>query len=285
MNSSDKEILQNIKIIVSDLDGTILKDDGTIGDETKKLIKELRKYDVRFSFATGRLHSAVVDLAEELELRSPIISLDGCIIKSYPDGEILFESFLKEKYVKKAIEYANDYLLNIALCHADAIYFTEYNSVIPQLLRKYGAKYKEVTSYDDYLKDTLEIVFASDIKDSIEFVKDKFMFPFTFGCAVSFFRSHSNPGLYYLEIRKTGSTKGKALKRLLNFLKIKPQQAVVMGDWYNDISMFQTEAIKVAMANAIPELIRMADHVTEETNNNDGAAEFLEMLLMAKKDK
>jgi len=285
MNSNDKEILQNIKIVVSDLDGTILKDDGSIGSDTKKLIKQLHKYGVRFSFATGRLHSAVIDLAAELELQSPIISLDGCVIKSHPDGKIIFESFLKEKYVKKAIEYANDYLLNIALCHADAIYFTEYNSSIPYLINKYGARYKEVKSYNDYLKGTLEIVYAGDLKESIQFVKNKFMFPFAFGCATSFFRSQRNPGLFYLEIRKAGSTKGKALKRLLKHLNLKPHQAAVIGDWYNDISMFQPDIIKVAVANAIPELIRNADHVTEDTNNNEGAAEFLEMLLMAKMDK
>ena len=279
---SDKERLKNIKIVVSDLDGTLLKNDGSVGLETKKLIRELHNYDVLFSFATGRLHSAVTDIAKDLEIKNPIISLDGSVIKDFPSGETIFESFLKKKYVEKAVKYADDYLLNVALCHSDAIYYTEFNTVIPKLLNKFGAKYKEVSSYENLLDKTLEIVFAGDNKESIEFVKDKFTFPYAFGCNASYYRSQSKRGLFYLDIRRAGSSKGKGLKRLLKYLNIKTHQAVVMGDWYNDISMFESDAIKVAMANSIPELIRNADHVTERSNNNEGPAEFLEMILRAK---
>ena len=282
---TDKERLQNVQIVVSDLDGTLISDDGSIGEETKKLIKELHKHGVLFSFATGRLHSAVLNYAVDLEISNPVISLDGCVIKEFPGEETIYESFIRETYVKKAIKYAENYLLNIALCHSDAIYYTEYNSAIPKLLNKYGAKYKEVHSYNNYLGNTLEIVYAGDVKESIEFVRDKFTFPNAFGCTASFFRSQRYSDIYYLEIRRAGSTKGKALKRLLKYLHINPEQAVVMGDWYNDISMFESKAIKVTVANAIPELIRMADHVTENTNNNNGIAEFLDMLLSAKKRK
>lgn len=278
----DVERLQNIKLVVSDLDGTLLLENGTIGEESKQLIKDLRKYGVHFSFATGRLHSAVKAFANELEIDNPIISLDGSFIVDYPTNKTIFESFVKEKYVKKAIMYAENYLLHIALCHADAIYFTDTNSVIPKMLDKFGAKYKAVDSYENYVDNTLEIVYSSDVKESIEFVRDRFTFPYAVGCSTSFFRSHSYRGLFYLEIRRTGSTKGKGLKRLLKYMKIHPQEAVVLGDWYNDISMFESKALKIAVANSIPELRRMADHVTEKTNREDGVAGFLKILLKAK---
>ncbi|MGD8306711.1 MAG: HAD family hydrolase [Ignavibacteria bacterium] len=279
---SDIERLRNIKIIVSDVDGTLVNRKGLIGPETKKLICELHKYDVLFSFATGRLHSAVIDLAKDLEIANPIISLDGSLIKDFPGGRTIFESFIKQKYVRKATKYAQDYLLNVALCHSDAIYYTETNSVIPSISSKFGARYEEVESYDEYLDGTLEIFYAGDSKESIEFVRNKFEFPYATGCDVSYFRSHSQKGIYYLEIRKSGSSKGKGLHRLLKYLKIKPENAAVMGDWYNDISMFDSKAIKVAVANSIPELLRKADHVTERSNNHEGVAEFLDMVLRAK---
>jgi len=278
----DFEKLKNIKLVVSDLDGTLLSENGSIGEESKELIKELRNYGVHFSFATGRLHSAVKEFAIELEIDNPIISLDGSFIVDYQTNKTIFESFIKEKYVKKAIMYAENYLLQIALCHADAIYFTDSNSVIPQMLDKFGAKYQAVDSYENYVDNTLEIVYSSDVKESIEFVRDRFTFPYAIGCNISYFRSQRHRGLFYLEIRKTGSTKGKGLKRLLRYMKIKPQETVVMGDWYNDISMFESKTMKVAVANSIPELKRMADHITEKTNREDGVAEFLEMLLKAK---
>ena len=275
--------LRNIKLVVSDLDGTLLSDDGTIGEQSKELITELQNYGVRFSFATGRLYSAVKDFANELKIDNPIISLDGSYIVDYPSNETIFESFVKEKYVKKAIMFADQYLLQIALCHADAIYYTDSNSVIPKMLDKFGAKYRAVDSYENYMHNTLEIVYSSDLKESVKYVKDKFEFPFAIGCSTSYFRSHTHEGLYYLEIRKAGSNKGKGLKRLLRHMKIKPQEAIVMGDWYNDISMFELKTLKVAVANSVPEIIRMADYVTKKTNNEDGVASFLKMLLQAKK--
>ncbi len=275
--------LQNIKLIVSDLDGTLLSDDGIIGEESKELIKELRNYDVHFSFATGRLHSAVKHFANELEIDNPIISLDGSYIVDYPTSETIFESFVKERYVKKAIMFAENYLLQIALCHADAIYYTNSNSVIPNMLDKFGAKYQEVDSYENYMHNTLEIVYSSDLKESVKYVKDRFEFPFAIGCSTSFFRSQRHEGMYYLEIRKAGSNKGKGLKRLLKHMNIKSHEAVVMGDWYNDISMFELKTMKVAVANSVPEIIRMADYVTKKNNNEDGVASFLKMLLKAKK--
>jgi hydroxymethylpyrimidine pyrophosphatase-like HAD family hydrolase len=60
--------------------------------------------------------------------------------------------------------------------------------------------------------------------------------------------------------------------------------AAVIGDWYNDITMFQTKAIKVAMVNAIPELINVADIVTTKSNREDGTAEFFEMVLKSKRE-
>lgn len=287
----DHKSLKNIKLIVTDVDGTLLKNDGSLGEETKKLVKQLIQNDVKICLATGRLHSAVVKLAEQLSLNGPIISLDGSLIKyhSVPPvpklgGKALHESFIKESNVKRAIKYAEDLLVNIVLCHDDAIYYTDHNSIIPGLLNKYGAVYKEIESYNDYFANTLEIVCASDMKKSIKFMTGRFSFPYATSCNVSYFQSRSHENIYYLEIRRSGSTKGKGLRRILKHLGLSASQSAVIGDWYNDITMFQPKVIKVAVANAIPELVGMADFVTERTNNEEGAAEFFEMVLKAKKE-
>jgi Cof subfamily protein (haloacid dehalogenase superfamily) len=276
--------LKEIKLIVTDIDGTLLNDNGELGIESKKLLIELMKENVIISLATGRLHSATTDIAKELSLNGYVISLDGALIKNYVNDKTLFESFLKIGQVKKAIAISEDLLIKIALCHASSIYYTEYNSVIPSLLSKYGAFYTWVDSYKNHLSGTLEIVCSSDMKNSIRQMEEKFNFPYSIGCNTSYFRSKKNENIYYLEIRKAGSSKGKALVRLLRHLSIKPLQAAVIGDWYNDITMFQTRAVKVAVANAIPELINAADFVTKMSNREDGTAEFFEMVLKSKRD-
>ena len=277
--------LKSLKLIVSDIDGTLLNDNGDLGSESSKLIKELIKENVIISLATGRLHSATLDIVKELSLNGYIISLDGAMIKSCFNDKILFESFLKQRHVKKAIEMSERLLVNIALCHSGSIFYTEYNSVIPSLLSKYAAFYTKVDSYQEYVSDTLEIVCSSDVKSSIKQMEERFNFPYSVSCNTSYFRSKKNENIFYLEIRKAGSSKGKALQKLLLQLSISPFQTAVIGDWYNDITMFQTKSLKVAVANAIPELLNIADIVTAKSNKEDGTAEFFEMVLKAKKDK
>ncbi|HEX2963966.1 MAG TPA: Cof-type HAD-IIB family hydrolase [Ignavibacteriales bacterium] len=281
----NKDNLSELKLIVFDLDGTLLNDKGMIGEETQKLVKELKNYGMRFTMASGRLQCAITEYASLLELKTPLISLDGALIKSNYDAETVFNSYVPERYVKKAIKLADKLFLKIALCHDEAIFFTEYNSSIPNILDKFGAEFREVESYDGLSKKVLEVVVAGDQNDAVKFLKNKMSFPYSFGINASYFKSHYHDGIYYSEIRKSGVSKGSGLERLLKHLKIKITEAAVLGDWYNDRSLFETGALKIAMANAVPEIKRMAQYVTKRTNNEDGVAEFLEMVLRAKKEK
>ncbi len=278
----DDKRLKYIELIISDLDGTLLNNAGECGNENKKLINELKKKNVLFTFASGRIHSALIGFASELNIKIPIISLEGSLIKNNADGAILFESLVPEKYVGKALRYADKLLLNVALCHADAIYYTDSNSVIPQIMDKFGANYQAVDSYENFYKGTLEVAFAGDNKDNLKFVKDKLSFPYAFGLNISYFKSLTHNGIYYLEIRKHGTNKGKTSIKLLKKLKISPKNTAVIGDWYNDLSLFETDAYKVTLSNGIIELKRKADLVMEKDNDEDGVAEFLEMVLRAK---
>jgi len=282
MVDADLKKLGNIKIVVFDLDGTLLSNRGEIGEETKELIKKLKTYNVRFSFATGRLHTAIMKYAGELEIDTPLISLDGCLIKSYPKNEILFESFVKEKHVKKAVNFAEEFLVNVALCHDKAIYYTEQNSIIPQIIEKFGANFEPVETYEKLCGRTLEVVLAGDNRGAIKYIYERMHLPYSVGLNTSLIKSSTYEGIYYLEIRRKGSSKAKGFQRLLKYLKIKETDAAVVGDWYNDISLFQTKAVKVALNNAVPEIKSLADIITKRNNDEDGTAEFLQMLLKSR---
>ncbi|MBU2493835.1 MAG: Cof-type HAD-IIB family hydrolase [Bacteroidetes bacterium] len=276
-----KADLKKIKLVVFDLDGTLLNENNEIGINSISLIKKLQMKGVNFSIATGRLYSAMVHHAETLELKVPLITLDGSMIKTM-DNNIIFESCVSKKHIRKAIQLADQNSMNIALCHADAIYYTENNSAIPSITDKFGAAFVEVKSYENYLNNTLEIIITGDYKNSIKAVKEKLSFPYCWGLNSVYYKAHSHD-IYNLEIRNQGSSKGKGLKRLIRYLKIKESETAVMGDWYNDRSLFETKAVKAAIQNAVPEIKRMADYITERNNNEDGTAEFLEMILKAKK--
>jgi len=274
--------LKKIQLVIFDLDGTLLTETGEITDKTKQVIFELENIGVQFSFASGRLHGALTDYAKELNVHLPLISLDGSMIKNYPEGQTIYQSFIKEKHVRKAIHYAEKHVVNLALCHADAIYYTESNSVVPQILDKFGTTYQEIPSYNTFTERTLEIVFTGDNKESIQLIQNKFSFPYATGISSTYFKSQKHGGIYYLEIRRRGSSKGKGLLRLVKNLGVPIEQTAVIGDWYNDISLFQTKAFKVALENAVPEIKRMANLTIDKDNNHDGVAEFLELILKSK---
>lgn len=278
----DKTDLNKIKLIVFDLDGTLLNYEDKVGDESILLVKKLENLGVQFTFATGRLHSAITEHADALEITAPLISLDGSLIKNHPEGKIFYNSYLPEKNVKKIIKLADDNLVKIALCHAEAIFFSEYDVVIPQLLEKFGARYKEVSSYDGLYKETLEVVLTSDYKDSIKAVEKKLFFPYGFGLATNFYKTRSSGKFYFLELRKKGSSKGTGVKRVMKYLGVKKFETASIGDWYNDRELFKVSGINVALENAVPEIKRMAHIVTKRNNDEDGVAEFLEMVLKAK---
>lgn len=278
-----KEKLKNIELIVFDMDGTLLNSSGEIGTQTVNLVKELRNLGVKFTFATGRLHNAIVDQAKLLEIHEPLISLDGSLIKSVYSNEIYYESYIPQKYVLKAKKLADQYLLKIALCHADYIYFGEYDALIPQLLQKFGAKYKETDNMHALIDTTLEIVMMGDYKDSIKTVLKKMSFPHSIGLRTNYYKTKSAGKFYYLEIRKKGSSKGTGIDRLAKILKVKRKNVAAIGDWYNDVDLLKKAGIKIAMANSVAEIKRLADYITKRDNDEDGTAEFLEMVLKAKK--
>ncbi|MBN1300963.1 MAG: HAD family hydrolase [Melioribacteraceae bacterium] len=278
-----KRNLQRLKLIVFDLDGTLLSDDNSIGDETRELVNELKSFGVKFSFATGRLHSAIIGHAETLGLNNPLISLDGSLIKNYPSGEVIFESGIPLRHMKKAVKYADNLLLKFALCHGDAIYYTELNSSIPDMLDKFGATYVEINDLDCYLDNTLEFVVASEMRESVRAFHKRMMFPYMLGISTSFYKSHRRGDLYYVEARKSGTDKGTGLKRLSKHLKIQIDETAVMGDWYNDRELFKTGALSIAVQNAVNEIKYHSNYITKRTNNEDAAAEFLKMVLEAKK--
>lgn len=275
--------LKKVKLVVFDLDGTLLNNEGRIGEKTRTLVKKLSdEFGVFFSIASGRLHSAVTNYCNELNISIPVISLDGSLLKTLHNPAPVFSAYVKEKYVEKSIELAEKYFVKVVLCHADKILYTENNESILQVTDKFGAPFERVDSYDDYLDNVLEVFFAGENYGYIKHIKNKLSFPYSFGLSGNNYRSQSYKGIYYLEIRKKGCTKKTGLIKLLRYLNIAPRNCVVMGDWYNDRPLFETKAIKVAMANAVPEIKYLADYTTNSDNNNDGTGEFLEMLLKAK---
>ena len=84
----------------------------------------------------------------------------------------------------------------------------------------------------------------------------------------------------FLEFLHRGIEKGSALKSLASYLNVKMDETMAIGDAGNDISMIKAAGIGVAMKNAFPEVLEIADYITENDNNNSGVAEALNKFII-----
>lgn len=82
---------------------------------------------------------------------------------------------------------------------------------------------------------------------------------------------------FFLDITRNGTSKGKAIKKLCEYLKINLKDSIAIGDSFNDLTMFETVGHSVAMGNAPDKIKKMVDEVTD-TNNEDGVAKFLKKI-------
>lgn len=274
--------LKKIRMIVCDLDGTLLNNTNGISEENNNAIKKLTDRGIIFTLASGRIYSSVKSFAEIIKISSPVISLDGASIKSVVDGEIIDNSKFSKAKMKKIIKLCGQYKIDYAISTDEGCFTPKKKSdQMGFTIKKIGVDITPVENIEDYIKNALEITVNSPDKIKIQYIKNKFSFPFSFKYSAKMYKSESTQ-THFAEIRKKDVNKGSALIKLCRHMKIKPDECAVICDWYNDISLFKTGAVKVAVGNAIDELKNIADIVTEKTNNENAVEEFINLVLKNK---
>jgi Cof subfamily protein (haloacid dehalogenase superfamily) len=266
--------LKNIKLVVIDIDGTLVDADGRVGEKTISLSRELKRFGIYCTLSSARSFHYSAHIAEELEIEKPIVTLDGALIKDLKNS-IIYKGSIKEKIIEKTIKLAEANYGKITMCDEENLFITPMNLVIKEYIRL-SAPIKEVTSFEN-VKDVLEILIYCEDKSSLRAIRDGLKFPRTYGVSLSVTKSPTND-YYLLTVKKNGSDKLKSVKRLVNHLGLKRSNVAVIGDWHNDMPLFDYGAYNIAVQNAIPELKRKADYVTNSTNNDDAVGEVLEIL-------
>jgi Cof subfamily protein (haloacid dehalogenase superfamily) len=266
--------LKDIKLIVIDIDGTLVNVHGKVGEKSLNLARELKKYGIKCTLSSARSFFYSSHIADELEIDIPIITLDGALIKDTRNN-VVYKAVLKDSIIRKAVRLAEGNYGKVALCNEDNLYITPRNAVVRHYTR-ISAPIKELTSFEG-AKNILEILVYCEDKTSLRYIKEKMIFPFGLGVSVSVTKSPSSE-YYLLAIKKKGSDKLRSVKRLVRHLKMKRSNVAVIGDWHNDMPLFDYGAYNIAVQNAIPELKRKADYITKSTNNEDAVGEVLELI-------
>lgn len=264
------------KMVVSDMDDTLLRDDFTISSETKETIIKAQERGIKFVLCTGRPTYATKKYAEELLLHkfgSYIISYNGAVITDMKTCKEIYKKVIPNRDLIKLSRVCNHIHLDMHTYINDEIVtakinkFTEIDREITgmpiRVIKSYYEEIKEdvvkvlMLQEPEYLK-----VIESDLK---KIYKDKFSITI------------SKP--YFLDFMPLGVNKGDSLKKLADMLNIKPEEIIAIGDSYNDKEMLKFAGMSVCVENAYEEIKKEAKFITA-SNNEDGVKKVIEKFVL-----
>lgn len=270
-----------IKLIVSDMDGTLLGGDGKISPMNRQAIETARAMGVPFVLCTGRIYSAAYPYAKDLALTSPIIGCNGAIIKSPATGEVLYTNEMKPEVVQRVVDVFRKYDHYFHFYDEDTVY-AEKRGPLFDYIEMMSIKISDGAIKTRLVEDVMMLVNHSVkvLKMGFNMVDEEIS-----PKIVSELKSiqgltivQSAPSL--MDIMNEGVSKGKALYALADIFNITTEEILAMGDNENDIEMLKTAGIGVAMGNAKDDVKAIADDVAIH-HEEDAVAWALEKYVIS----
>ncbi|MCU5746613.1 Cof-type HAD-IIB family hydrolase [Staphylococcus sp. SQ8-PEA] len=283
--------MDNVKAIFLDMDGTILHSNNRTSDYTVKTIDKLRQTGYKVFLATGRSHDEIKYLVPSDFSVDGIISSNGALGKV--NQTVVFKHALNLEKVHQIVTRAqeNNIYYEVFPFEGDRMILTTDKAWITTMIDgdepRGGVSTSEWTSRKDALKD--KVRWVSQLPD-IEFAKI-YLFA-SHQSRIESFRadlineqktlgiSVSNSSRFNAETMAYGKNKGTAIAEMIDYFNIKQEETLVIGDSDNDRSMFEFAHYTIAMKNARPEVQALTRDITSKTNEEDGAAHYLEDNLL-----
>jgi len=264
------------KMIVLDLDDTLLRDDHTISDRTKAALMKAQELGVKVVLASGRPTFAMKDIAEELNLAkygSYILSFNGSKIIDWQDKKEIFSSTLSSEAAHKLYDISIREGIHIHTYVGDDIVTENENQYTSLESTITGIPVKMVDSFKEAVAEPVVKCLMVYEPEKLKQVETKLQAEL--GNEFSVMRSKP----FFLEFMEKGISKGTSLNQLIQLLGIKREEVIAMGDSYNDLEMIEFAGLGVAMGNS-PEDIKAAANYVTDTNMNDGVAKVVEEFIL-----
>lgn len=249
-----------IKMIATDIDGTILGRSFIFTEEVKECIKKLSKLGIKVVLVTGRMHSATVQIARELGLTTPVISYQGGLIM---DGDkILYEKTLDIKSAQGIINWAKSKQIHLNLYMNDKLYVERDDYAIQRYTAEREIPYT-VCDFQDLELANVNKILAINYEDAdsvtkwVKTLNKKFP---------DLYIVKSTP--YFCEISNVEAKKSCAVEFLSKYWGIKKEEVLAIGDQNNDIELLKAGGISVAMGNGTDEIKLFANYITDTVDNN-----------------
>jgi hypothetical protein len=265
-----------IKLVVSDIDGTLVTSSGQISPATRKEIARVIAAGVHFGVASGRPTRRVRAVLEGLGVTVPIISSNGAVIEDLVTGEIIYSLHLEHALARRVLQVAADYpLMGVFVDTASGWSFLPGEHAPTDAIRFWQSE------LDARRMDDADLFFAEDpVVRKIVVAGDERVLeqlePALKAVEGVYVTSswHGNR-----EIMVAGADKANAAKRLAARLGVEPPEVLAIGDHRNDLELIAWAGTGVAMGNAAAELKEIADWVTA-SNDQDGVAKALRRYIV-----
>ncbi len=256
------------KLIVTDIDGTLLNDEHQIPSGNLKALKEANEKGVGVVLCSGRSLKSISAHEETLGLNKAGnygASYHGCTIYKADTKEIIKDFRIEKEIILKAIKLTENYNFSLLIHDGDELYTFEETEYTKTYEGRCGDDVKVIKPEE--LNDTVSKLIVIGENEDLKRFKEDITEDITNECTHFFAASD----LY--EFISKEASKGNALRYLCEeVLNIDPKQTISFGDNFNDLTLIKEAGLGVAVANAVPELKEIADYVTTR-NNNEGAIE------------
>ena len=256
-----------IRMIVSDMDGTLLNSNLELSQETLEAIRGVRAKGIRFCIATGRPEQLLKEYITPLQMEDPMIMYNGSVIGHPFQEEKLFELKLDTKDAKDIIEYCeeNDIIYMpytkdkiISKPNYRVAFFQERNKKLDADLQ---TVFEDIRDIDEIINNSInKILLIENDSEKYARIREKLDHYPQFEIATS------QKG--FIDINPAGASKGNALRVLAKHFGLTMDEIVVFGDQDNDVSMLEAAGTSVAMKNACQNAKDVADYIAESNNNN-----------------
>ena len=262
----------SVRLIATDLDGTLLRSDGTVSSTTRKALRRARRAGIVIVFVSARGPTGVTAVAKDARIDGTAICSNGAVVLDLARNEILRHRALPA-------EIAAEVVLALRGRLPDVCFATETESRFALEPAFEGAwdgwKPPPGTAYGDALELVVAPVTKLIARDATRPVAE---LAATAAEVVGERAAVSLAGKWVVEISVAGVNKGAALAELALELGIESHEVVAFGDYPNDLPMLAWAGKSIAPANAHPDVLAQVDEVTA-ANDEDGVALAIEQLL------
>lgn len=263
-----------IKMITIDLDGTLLRSDGSVSDRTVRTLQAVRDKGVVVAIATGRMYQTARPYGERLGLGdSPLLLFAGGLIETLESKKILFQQVIPREWAQELADLARrrgwqlqTYIDDVLHAARDDEWIRDYERITHSKACICGDDFYHVQG------DCNKLLSRGGHDD---LVARKALIEKTFPGRFNVLFSAPT----FLEIMPQGVDKGEGIRRLGELYGIGTDEIMALGDSQNDLDMLKAAGFPVAMANAAEEVKAAAAYVTA-SNDDDGVAAAVEKFVL-----